>query len=172
MDIGAIFRDYWAPIATAIAAFSAIVSLIRTEYLTDYPRLKKLIVAGLIILAIVSVCGTFYSQYQIVSFAKAEKMRHTKIREGIGKYIGEGTKIMDRFGSNEMPMPTLDEVGWIGRTEDFLRSNLGKSYVSRFNDVSGHGSVTAPGTDGPHNAYYNSIYSKITRLEEFSHELP
>jgi hypothetical protein len=57
-------------------------------------------------------------------------------------------------------------------TENFLRTNLDESYVNRFNDVSGLGSVTGVGTDAPHNVHYNNIYLKITRLEEFSHELP
>lgn len=121
-------------------------------------------IAGLIATVVIP-----YAQYRT---AKAEEAHHKMIKERIGAYIGEGRAIMDRFGRNEIPMPILDEVGWVKRTEDFLRMNLGESYVSRFSDVSGLGSVTGNGTDTSHNVYFNNIYGKITRLEEFSHEVP
>jgi hypothetical protein len=172
MDIGGIFRDYWAPIATAIAAFSAIISLIRTEYFVDYPRVKKLVVVVLVILAIVSVEGTFYSQYQIVSAAEAEKARHAMIREGIGRYIGIGSAIKEDFARNQMPMPILDKVSWEGNVDDFLRTNLNDSYVIRFHDNSGLAPISANSADPQHNDQYAIMFHKISRLEEFNHELP
>jgi hypothetical protein len=161
MDISGVFRDYWAPIATAIAAFSAISSLIRGEYFKDSPRAKNIVVGVTMILAIISVAGTFYSQYQIVvaanadkvaaeadkAAANAEKARHVMIREGIGRYIGLGQAIMNRFGLNEMPMPILDKVSWEGNVDDFLRTNLKDSYVARFHDNSGLAPVSANGAD-------------------------
>jgi hypothetical protein len=113
--------------------------------------------------------GVAWLQYHM---AQAEVAHNTMIKEGIGQYIGEGRVIMDRFGRNEMPMPITEETGWVGRTEDFLRTNLGDSYANRFYDISGLGSVTGNGTDPQHNMYYSDIYSKITRLEEFSRERP
>jgi hypothetical protein len=127
------------------------------------------IASGLAALGIIVTGGLWYAQDQK---SKVEVAHNRMIKEGIGLYIGNGRAILDRFGRNEMPMPIMDEVGWVGRTEDFLRTNLGESYVNRFNDVSGLGSVTGNGTDVAHNAYFNNIYGKITRLEEFSHELP
>jgi hypothetical protein len=132
-------------------------------------RLAAWIAAWAAIVGIIVTAGVSYAQYQM---AKAEVARHTMIKEGIGHYIGEGRALMNRLSNNEMPLPTLDEVGWIGRTEDFLRTNLGDSYVNRFNDISGLLSVNVSGTDAPHNTYFNDIYRKIIRLEEFSHELP
>ena len=127
------------------------------------------IAAGLAAAGILVTVGLSYAQYQT---AKAEVAHNRIIKHGIGQYIGEGHAIMNRFGLNEMPMPIPDEIVWVGRTEDFLRTNLGDLYVSRFNDFSGLGRVTGTGTDQPHNFYYNDINMKITRLEEFSHELP
>jgi hypothetical protein len=120
-------------------------------------------------LGIIVTAGLWYAQYVT---PKAEVAHNKMIRESIGQYIGTGRALMDKFGRNEMPMPIADEVGWISITENFLRTNLDESYVNRFNDVSGLGSVTGVGTDAPHSVHYNNIYLKITRLEEFSHELP
>jgi hypothetical protein len=94
------------------------------------------------------------------------------IKEGIGKYIGQGSAIMNRFGVNEMPIPTMDEVGWVGRTEDFLRTNLCESCVARFHDNSGLAPIQSNDADSVHNSHYATMYHEITRLEEFSHELP
>jgi hypothetical protein len=123
------------------------------------------IAAGLAGVSILVSVGLWYAQDQT---AKAEVTRHKMIKEGIGQYIGIGRAIMDRFGRNEMPLPITDEAEWVGTTENFLRTNLG----DRFSDISGLGSVTGNGTDPAHNAYFNNIYGKITRLEEFSHEIP
>lgn len=121
------------------------------------------------IVGIIVTVGLSYAQYRM---AKSEVAHNRVVKEGIGLYIGEGRAIMDRFGRNEIPMPILDEVGWVSRIENFLRTNLGELYVNRFNDISGLGSVRGNGTDEQHNAYFNNMNSKITRLEEFSHELP
>jgi hypothetical protein len=127
------------------------------------------IAAGLAALGILVTVGLWYAQDRI---AKAEKAHNRIVKDGIGQYIGTGRTIMNRFGLNEMPMPILDEVGWVSTTENFLRTNLGDSYVSRFNDISALVRVAGTGTDAPHNVYYNDMYMKITRLEEFSRELP
>ena len=116
--------------------------------------------------------ASFYTQYQNVLTANAEKARRATIREGIGRYIGEGSAIMNRFGLNEMPMPTMDEVGWVGRTEDFLRTNLCESYVTRFHDNSGLAPISANDADSAHNNQYAIMFHEIARLEEFSHETP
>jgi hypothetical protein len=102
----------------------------------------------------------------------AEAARDAIIRDGLARYITSGDVIMNRFGSNEMPMPTMDEVGWVGITEDFLRTNLCESYVTRFHDNSGLAPIWANNADSAHNSQYAIMFHEIARLEEFSHERP
>jgi hypothetical protein len=123
-------------------------------------------------LAAAGIFVTIWLSYIQDQTAKAEVAHNKMIKDGIGQYIGEGSAIMNRFAANEMPMPTMDEVGWVGRTEDFLRTNLCESYVSRFHDNSGLAPIQANGADGAHNREYVIMYHEITRLEEFSHEIP
>jgi hypothetical protein len=166
--MGDFFRDYWAPLGTLIAVTSAFISLIRGKYFKDSPRAKNIVVGVTMILGVISVAGTFYSQYQIVSAANAdkaaanaEKVRHVMIREGIGRYIGVGQTIMNRFGLNEMPMPILDKVSWEGNVDDFLRTNLNDSYVARFHDNSGLAPISANGADPPHNYQYAAMFHEF-----------
>jgi hypothetical protein len=148
----------------------------RTEaFQTEQTRVGRSTLRAAWIAAYVAAAGILVTvgvasvQYHMT---QTEVAHNRMIKEGIGQYVGEGLAIMNRFGTNEMPMPITDEAGWVTRTENFLRTNLGDSYANRFNDVSGLGSVTGNGTDPQHNTYYNSIYLKITRLEEFSRERP
>jgi hypothetical protein len=72
-------------------------------------RLAAWIAAGLAAVGIIATVGLSFDQDQT---AKAEMARHRMIKDGIGQYIGEGHAIMNRFGLNEKPMPTQDEVVW------------------------------------------------------------
>jgi hypothetical protein len=112
MGMDAFFRDYGTPFATAIAVLNTIISLVIGQYFKDSPRARIALVGASVVFGVIAVGGTFYSQYQIVSSANAEKARHLTIREGIGRYIGTGRAIMEEFAQNKMPMPILDEVGW------------------------------------------------------------
>jgi hypothetical protein len=177
--MGDLFGDYWAPLGTLIAVTSAFISLIRGEYFKDSPRAKNIVVGVTMVLGVTSVAGTFYSQYQIVSAANAdkaaanaEKARHVMIREGVGRYIGLGQAIMEEFARNQMPMPIMDEVGWVSNVDDFLRTNLNNSYVNRFHDNSGLAPISANNADPQHNDQYAIMFHEIARLEEFSRELP
>jgi hypothetical protein len=123
-------------------------------------------------LGVISVAGTFYSQYQIVASAKAEAARHAMIRDGLGRCIGSGRVIMTEFGTNKTPIPIQEYSQWVGNVLAFLHLTLGDSYVERFNDVGGPWTFKANGADDQHNSYYGDAYLRLTKLEEFSHELP
>ena len=127
------------------------------------------IAAGAAIVGILVTVGLWYVQDQT---AKAEVAHNRMIKDNIGLYISEGSAIMNRYGVNQMPMPTMDEMGWVGRTEDFLRTNLCESYVTRFHDNSGLTPIWANDADSAHNAQYAIMFHEIARLEEFSHETP
>jgi phage gp45-like len=68
----------------------------------------------------------------------------------------------------------IEENDWTADVKEFLRVNLNDSYVSRFEDPSGIQPVTIKGlgADTQHDNEYVYMYHRITRLQEFSHELP
>jgi hypothetical protein len=170
--MGDFFRDYGTQFVLALAGLATIVSLVIGNYFKDNPRAGFILVGASVALVVLGNGASFYTQYQNVLAANAEKARRLMIREGIGRYIGEGNAIMNRFGVNEVPMPIGDEVGWVGRTEDFLRTNLCESYVTRFHDNSGLAPIQSNEADSVHNSHYATMFHEITRLEEFSHETP
>jgi hypothetical protein len=174
MDMGAFFRDYGTQIALVFAAANTIISLAISQLFKDSPRARIILVGASVALIGIGIGASFYSQHQIVSYAKAEKARHTMIREGIGRCIGTGQVIMQEFGSNKMPIPIPEEVDWTSKVDQFLYTSLGPSYVIRFHDTSGLGSyaITDPSVhpDGEHNLEFGNMYLKLIRLEEFSRE--
>jgi hypothetical protein len=153
MWITDLFRDYRAPLATLIAVASTFISLIRSEYFKDNPRAKNIVVLVTGVLGFVSVAGTFYSQYKIVSSANAEKAHNSMVREGLGEYIKRGDAIMNDFAQNKWPV--VEENDWTGDVKGFLLANLKESYVSRFEDPSGLQLVTIrPSVDEQHDNEY------------------
>jgi hypothetical protein len=163
--MGDFFRDYGTQLALAIAAINTIITIIIGQYFKDSPIARIVFVIVSAALIVLGVGASFYSQYQISMAANAEKAHSVMIREGIGRYIGEGSAIMNRFGLNEKPMPTMDEVAWVGRTEDFLRTKLCESYVIRFHDNSGLAPISANDADSAHNSQYAIMFHEIARLE-------
>jgi hypothetical protein len=148
MDIGGVFRDYWAPIATAIAAFSASISLIRSEYFVDYPSVKKLVVVVLVVLAIVSVGGTFYSQYQIVSSAKAEKARHAMIRSKLQNIYSAST-VLTREKTQELAAHTDKVRQWEDESAKWIIENLGVAARDQFLSRPMPSAYSVSGTNTP-----------------------
>jgi hypothetical protein len=170
--MGEFFRDYGTQLALAIAGLATIISLVIGNYFKDNPRAGFILVAASVALIVLGNGASFYTQYQNVLAANAEMARHIMIREGIGRCIASGRVIMSEFGANKMPIPIPEQQVWVGTVDNFLHVTLGDSYVARFNNVGGPWAFTINGSDKQHNDYYADMYLRLTRLEEFSHELP
>jgi hypothetical protein len=69
--------------------------------------------------------------------------------------------------------PPVDRANvWLNRTEAFLATRLGNSYVIRFNDATGTPSMVLTGVDPAHQNVWFAIYYRVVRLEQFSQQLP
>ena len=168
MDV--FFRDYGTQFALAIAALNTIISVVISQLFKDSPWARRILVLASVALTVAAVAGSFYSQSQIVASANNEKAHNSMVREGIGKYIKNGDAIMNDFAQNKWPV--IEENDWTGGVKGFLLANLKDSYVSRFEDPSGIQPLVITGADTQHNNEYVYMHNRITRLEEFSHELP
>jgi hypothetical protein len=126
------------------------------------------IAAGAAIVGILVTVGLSYVQDQT---AKTEVAHNRMIKDGISRYIKLGDAIMNDFAQNKWPV--VEENDWTGDVKGFLQANHLDSYVSRFEDSSGIPPVTIrPGADTQHDNEYVYMHHRITRLEEFSQELP
>jgi hypothetical protein len=79
---------------------------------------------------------------------------------------------MDACADKDNPPPVEAANGWLTRANDFLSLNLAKSYVARFHDPAGIPSLSLIGGDAIHSAVWFNIYRRVSRLEQFSQEIP
>jgi hypothetical protein len=109
----------------------------------------------------------------IVAAAEAETAHKIAIRESLGTFIAEGNDLKRRCENPLAPVPRPEADSWKDRVEAYLEKELGHSYVVRFRDRTGiFQSESLMNGDNTHNGMCNGLYFFITRLEQFSQELP
>ena len=89
----------------------------------------------------------------------------------LGKYIGAAEGLLTALRDPAQPAPTGDADRWAHEVEDYLRAELGPGYVERFRSSAGmiHGQPS--GISDQRLGYWNGIYERATRLQQFSGEV-
>ena len=133
----------------------------------------QVLVVNTVLLGAVAIAATFYSQHAIVAATEAEAARKVAIREGIGKFIASGNALRAVAEDSAQNAPTSETQKWLDNVEQYLSSNLGQSYVTRFNDSAGMLPVSlAGGAEKQHDYLWKILNARLIRLEQFSEQFP
>jgi hypothetical protein len=162
-----------------VSIFPAIVAVINgalAVLLRHYPfktRIAEFAFVAIIgLLSISAIGATSYSQHLVIAQKTEERARRNMIRDQLGEFIGQGIILLNLAATASSPLPTDTTNAWAASVENFLRSNLGNSYVIRFRDATGMPPLNPTGVDEEHQDLWRDIYSRMLRLEQFSQELP
>ncbi len=165
-------RDY-------VSIFPAVVAVINgalAVLLRHYPFKRRIaefsfvVIIGL--LSISAIGATFYSQHLVIVQKNEEAAQRNRIRDQLGDFIVEGNNLMNACADKDNPPPVEAGNIWLSRVDEFLKSRLGKSYVARFHDPAGIPALSLIGGDAMHSAVWFNIYRRVSRLEQFSQEIP
>lgn len=167
MDMGAFFRDYGTPFATAIAILNSVSSLFISQVFKDNPRARIVLVVISVGLSVLAVGGTFYSQYQIVSSAKAQNEERIAMKNLLGAAINEcGALNAKQRTENEDDANAYINEGsaWIAKVSDLINRAYGQGEVDIFKSDAG---IVIYGTPGHPNVRTRSeIVARAQRLND------
>jgi hypothetical protein len=164
------WHDYGGLVAPAAAIINGFIAVLIAQFFRNYPIVKLVLVIAAGFLGFAAIGATFYTQHQIVSDRAAAVGKQATIREILGLFVAEGDSLMQVCSDSKQPVPLKETKDWITRVESFLSSQLGQSYVRRFEDPTGAPSLTLNGADADHQNIGNQIYYKVLRLEQFSQQ--
>jgi hypothetical protein len=166
-------RDYITIFPAIIAVMNGVLAVLMTHYPFETPSAKLAFIIIIVSLSAAAIGATFYSQHLIVAERHAQTAKKTRIREQLGELIEEGNAIKRRCEDSALPVPLADANKWKGRTEAFLETELGHSYVILFRDRTGifQSEIQMHGDD-THINMWSALYCFIFRLHEFSQQLP
>jgi hypothetical protein len=165
-------RDYLGILPGIIAVVNGALAALLSHYPFKTPagKLRFIVIVGL--LSFAAVGATIYSQHLIVAQRNEERAQRDIIREKLGTFIEEGTRLMNQCRDSSKP-PPVDAINeWVSRVYPFLTQSLGKSYIARFNDPSGVPPQGPVGVDNEHQNAWFAVFQRVFRLEQFSQELP
>ncbi len=169
-------------------AFSLLVTLIvlvRAAYGAPISPSRTLVVFGClgVIAFVISGITAWRHEHSIASGLRAQVERDSNaqagkeaLRDGLAALMLEGQAVRRRLASTDEPFETLEpDIGaWALKTETWLQTNLGTSYIARFRNGAGlpMGAFVMrrePNTkEGPLNGFMSV---RLARLNEFITEL-
>lgn len=165
-------RDYVGIFPAIVAVINGALAVFSTHFPFKTPLAKIRFIAIVGLLSFSAIGATFYSQHLVIAQKKEDAAQRGRIRDQLGTFITEGNNLMDACADKDNPPPVEAANGWLTRVNDFLNLNLGKSYVARFHDPAGIPSLSLIGGDAIHSAVWFNIYRRVSRLEQFSQEIP
>jgi hypothetical protein len=166
------WRDYVGLIPSTAAIVNGFIAVLVAQFFKDHPVARTLLVVAAGVLGIAAIGATFYSQQQIVTEkAEGEKRRHD-IREALGGYIKRGNGLEQEAADKTQPLPIEATNSWDSDVVSFLQSELGPSYVTRYQDSTGINSLVLNNSDTAHQNLWWAIYTRTLRLEQFSDQFP
>jgi hypothetical protein len=123
------------------------------------------------VLGLIAAAATVYGQYSSVQERRAEIARQNEIRNHLGSLISREDGLLALLRDPSQPFPATSGNAWASEAETYLKESLGPGYVDRFRDSSGmlHGSPV--GLDTERLGYWNGIYERVARLQQFSGEV-
>ena len=158
--------DYLPVAPTICAIINGLIALFLGFYRDNISSIAKhCLMASAIGIGWIAIVSTVTAQGNFLAQRQHEQQRITTIRDTIALLITDGTTVRDRQGNPTDTSAIHDADLWTKRAEAYLKENLGASYVVRFNNDSGLQWFSM-------DVNWRSIDWRITRLEQFSQELP
>jgi hypothetical protein len=143
--------DYGALIAPIAAIINGFIAVVVAQFFKDRPTAKLLVVLAAGILGVAAIGATVLVQRQALVLKTAERLRHQEIRDGIGKFMTEGSMLVANCGDHSTPPDERALEAWLTRVLDYVRVNLGQSYTDRLISPAGVPIVACNGADDAHN---------------------
>ena len=99
-----------------------------------------------------------------------DRARRKAIREQLGAFLEDGRQLRGACSNEQAPPPNAEADIWSQKSEDFLRQNLGESYVARFHNDAGLPLSMNSIVSIPHRKLWGGIHTRMARLEQFIQE--
>ena len=164
------WSDYANVIAPVIAIVNSVIAVSVAHFKPEDRKLKISLLVAAIVLGTLAAGGTIYGQVVTVRKQAAETSRKTQIHERLGNFIGQGEGLLAVLRDPAQPFPIAQIESWAKEVEDYLRAALGPGYVERFRSTAGLFHGGPPGLDEKRLSYWNGVYERVTRLQQFSSE--
>jgi hypothetical protein len=163
--------DYANVIAPVIAIINSVIAVSVAHFKPEDRRLKILLLVAAIFLGMAAAGSTIYGQVVTVRKQAAETAQRAQISQRLGEFIGQGEGLLSALRDPAKPAPTVEANRWAHEVEDYLQTDLGPGYVQRFRSSAGmiHGQPTE--ISGERVGYWNGVYERSTRLQQFSAEI-
>lgn len=101
---------------------------------------------------------------------KTKTAETARINNQLSAFIEEGGALCNYILASPQPFEQSPYREWIGKTESWLKVNLGELYIRRFNNspmgIMGHPANTPPERIG----FYEDVRRRMARLEVFISE--
>jgi hypothetical protein len=165
MDTAAFFRDYGTQFATTIAVLNTIISLVIGQYFKDSPRSRIALVGASVVLGIIAVVGTFYSQHQIVRSTKEQNEAHIAMKNALGVALKVGESLMAKprtKNQDDANAYAIEARTWGVETSRIIEDAYGKAEADRFSNTETIFNKSAP----PNTQTNFDMGYKIQQLKE------
>jgi hypothetical protein len=163
MDLGAFFRDYGTPFATAIAIVSANVGLIFSQFFKDSRKFALVVISCLF--GVIAIFGAFYSTYESGVATKAESQKRLAMKNLLGSAAETGEALIAKLTSqSDANVFKSDAETWANNTAHLIESAYGRGEAERFVNDAGIMIIASPGQ--PSVLTRSWMEARIQRLNE------
>ena len=88
----------------------------------------------------------------------------------LSRFIAEGAQLMVLCGNTSAPIPNQEVESWGKRIENYVRSRLGETYVSRMKNPPDPTPTVMIANDKDRTVLFDAVYSVNAHLEQFIRE--
>jgi len=172
--MGDFLRDYGTQFALAIAGLNTAISLVIGQFFKDNPRARIALVVASVVLIGLGVGASFYSQYQIVSSANAERVQAAEqvqkrlaTKNLLGSAIKDGESLVakQRTESEDDANTYKSEAeAWANKTGQLIGDAYGDGEAELFGNNAGITMFNSPGH--PSTLTRSWMSARIQRLNE------
>jgi hypothetical protein len=145
--MGDFFRDYGTPFVAAVAILNTIISLISGQLFKNNPGAECILVGASVVVSVIAVAATFYSQHQIVLMARTKKeqaseeiQRRLAMKDFLGRAIDDGESLLKKQrveSDDEANAYENDFNAWSDKVATLIESVYGSGEVRRFMNYAG-----------------------------------
>lgn len=163
--------DYLSTVPTLIAIINTVIAVASSHFKPEQTKWKFALLGASLVLGVAAAVTTIAGQHHVVAVQAERASLLGYERAQIGNFIEDADTLLLTLRDQSKPVPLDDLNKWYAVVEAWLNDRLGPSYVQRFNDNAGLVHGEPPNVDETHQGYWNGIYERVTRLQQFSSEL-
>jgi hypothetical protein len=167
------FSNYMSAIAPIIAILNSVIAVGVSQFKPEDNRIKIGLLVASIVLGCLAASATIYGQGLVLEKQEKDAANRAEIRAKLGSFIVKADEFLATLADPNAPMPEVEVNAWANAVEAFLQPSFGPGYVERFRSGAGlsHG-IPDGMVAGERLSYWNGVYERSTRLQEFSREIP